>query len=125
MGRKTQRRKKRKKRKRREPTEGNRQIEKEKQGLVFSQIYFTCFRLASEPHQTLVIIACQLVTNRVAFRERGSLLSVNYQHNEKATFLLLHVCALCFTGWHFWISGFIFKSIKNDSDFLFCFLMLA
>lgn len=78
-------------------TDGERQIDKEKEGLVLSQFYFTTFRLASEPHQALVIIPCQLARNRVAFCEGVSLLSDNYQHNEKATFLLLCVCALLYT----------------------------
>lgn len=63
-----------------------------------ARIHFTRFRLACEPHQTLLIIACQLVMNRLAFSERGSLLSVNYQHNENATFHLLHAHEPSFTG---------------------------
>ena len=38
---------------------------------ALSQFYSTRFRLASEPHQTLVIIPCQLARNRVAFCEEG------------------------------------------------------
>lgn len=73
-------------------TDGERHTDKEKQRLALSQIYLTSLRLALEPHQTPIIIPCQLARKRVAFREgrRGRVSgcaacsSVNYQHNEKA-----------------------------------------
>lgn len=48
-------------------TDGGRQIDTEKQGLALSQFSLTSFRLASEPHQTSVIIPCQLAWNGAAF----------------------------------------------------------
>lgn len=50
-------------------TDGGRQIDTEKQGLALSRFYLTSFRLASEPHQTSVIIPCQLAWNGAAFCE--------------------------------------------------------
>lgn len=68
VGRKMQRRGGRGGRKWKGLTDGGRQIDTEK-GLVLSQFYLSSFRLACEPHQTSVIIPCQLAWNRVAFCE--------------------------------------------------------
>lgn len=98
-------------------TDGGSQIDWEKQGLALSRFYFAGSGLASEPHQTRVIIPCQLAREEGGFLWGVSLLSDNYQHNEKATFLLLSMHAV--NEGTFGFIGLILKVLKKP---LFCFL---